>query len=127
MSHPPIFLASWPVSRRRPPSPTPSGFCRCNGIGSSASSPALPCLAVGPIIFSFLFLFFSFPPFFSSSFCLSRRITGGVLGHGAVQEEIRFVICPELLISCLLCEKMGDRECVVIKGAERFSNYSGYS
>ena len=54
-------------------------------------------------------------------------IIGGVLGHGAVQEEIRFMICPELLISCLLCEKLGDRECVVIKGAERFSNYSGYS
>ena len=26
-------------------------------------------------------------------------IGGGVLGHGCVQEEIRFLICPELIIS----------------------------
>ena len=26
-------------------------------------------------------------------------VGGGVLGHGCVQEEIRFLICPELIIS----------------------------
>ena len=28
----------------------------------------------------------------------NKFIGGGVLGHGAVQEEIRFLICPELLV-----------------------------
>lgn len=26
-------------------------------------------------------------------------VGGGVLGHGCVQEEIRFLICPELIVS----------------------------
>eukprot|EP00050_Salpingoeca_kvevrii_P010786 m.10398 g.10398 ORF g.10398 m.10398 type:complete len:720 (-) comp3077_c0_seq2:78-2237(-) len=52
---------------------------------------------------------------------------GGVIGHGAVQEEIRFLVCPELIVSRLLCERLSDRESVVITGAERYSNYSGYS
>lgn len=30
----------------------------------------------------------------------NKYIGGGVLGHGAVQEEIRFLICPELIVSC---------------------------
>lgn len=56
-----------------------------------------------------------------------QSIGGGVLGHGAVQEEIRFVICPELLSSCLLCETMNSNESIIIKGAERISDYTGYS
>ena len=34
----------------------------------------------------------------------NKRIGGGVLGRGSVQEEIRFVICPELIVSRLLTE-----------------------
>lgn len=30
--------------------------------------------------------------------------------QGCVQEEIRFMICPELLVSCLLCEVMDNNE-----------------
>ena len=53
-------------------------------------------------------------------------IGGGVLNEGSVQEEIRFLINPELMVSRLLCECMEDNEAIVITGAEQFSRYSGY-
>ncbi|VDN02538.1 unnamed protein product, partial [Thelazia callipaeda] len=56
----------------------------------------------------------------------NKYIGGGVLSSGCVQEEIRFLIYPELIISMLLCEKLDNNEAVVICGAERFSNYVGY-
>ena len=37
-------------------------------------------------------------------------VGGGVLGHGCVQEEIRFLICPELISSMLFTERLGDSE-----------------
>jgi hypothetical protein len=40
----------------------------------------------------------------------NKSIGGGVIGWGSVQEEIRFMISPELLVSCLLCEVMLDGE-----------------
>ncbi|KAI1315075.1 hypothetical protein EDD11_001317 [Mortierella claussenii] len=57
----------------------------------------------------------------------NKIIGGGVLGHGAVQEEIRFMICPELIISRLFTQQLKENEAVLIKGAERFSNYNGYA
>ncbi|KAJ3044297.1 hypothetical protein HDV00_002617 [Rhizophlyctis rosea] len=54
-------------------------------------------------------------------------IGGGVLGHGAVQEEIRFIINPELLASRLFVEELDDNESLVMIGAQRFSNYRGYA
>jgi len=54
-------------------------------------------------------------------------IGGGVLCMGCVQEEIRFTINPECLVSLLLCERMEDNEAIVIVGAERFCNYKGYA
>ncbi|KAL3285060.1 hypothetical protein HHI36_019184 [Cryptolaemus montrouzieri] len=56
----------------------------------------------------------------------NRNVGGGVLGFGCVQEEIRFVICPELLISRLFVERLDHTETVVIRGVERFSSYIGY-
>jgi poly(ADP-ribose) glycohydrolase len=56
----------------------------------------------------------------------NSRIGGGVLTHGAVQEEIRFITAPETLIACLLCEKMHDSECILILGTQQYSNYKGY-
>ncbi|KAJ8922080.1 hypothetical protein NQ315_008721 [Exocentrus adspersus] len=56
----------------------------------------------------------------------NRNVGGGVLGYGCVQEEIRFVICPELIISRLFVEQLGDHEAVVVTGPERYSKYSGY-
>ncbi|WKY05236.1 hypothetical protein Q1695_005895 [Nippostrongylus brasiliensis] len=56
----------------------------------------------------------------------NEYIGGGVLNWGAVQEEIRFLICPEMMVSCLLCEKMGPLEVIHIVGAQRYSSYCGY-
>lgn len=57
----------------------------------------------------------------------NKYIGGGVLGHGCVQEEIRFIICPELICSRLFTEKMNANECLIMLGCERFSSYSGYA
>ena len=46
----------------------------------------------------------------------NRFIGGGVLGHGCVQEEIRFLICPELIVSRLFTEALDANECVVMTG-----------
>ncbi|XP_061590006.1 poly(ADP-ribose) glycohydrolase isoform X2 [Cololabis saira] len=57
----------------------------------------------------------------------SSWIGGGVLGSGLVQEEILFLMNPELIVSRLFTEKLGDNECLIIKGAQQFSGYSGFS
>ncbi|XP_072050769.1 poly(ADP-ribose) glycohydrolase-like [Amphiura filiformis] len=57
----------------------------------------------------------------------NKFIGGGVLSYGCVQEEIRFSICPELLLSRLFTEVPDENECIFIKGAERFSCYAGYA
>lgn len=54
-------------------------------------------------------------------------IGGGVIGAGCVQEEIRFVINPECLVSRLVCERLASNESILILGAQRYSNYTGYS
>ncbi|CAK6976459.1 poly(ADP-ribose) glycohydrolase [Scomber scombrus] len=56
----------------------------------------------------------------------SSWIGGGVLGSGLVQEEILFLINPELIVSRLFTEKLGDRECLIITGSQQYSSYSGY-
>ncbi|EDO41019.1 predicted protein, partial [Nematostella vectensis] len=57
----------------------------------------------------------------------NKYIGGGVIGEGCVQEEIRFLICPEMILSRLFCERLDSNECVFIIGAQRFSNYTGYA
>lgn len=57
----------------------------------------------------------------------NKYLGGGVLNTGCVQEEIRFMICPELIVSTLITERLNDHECAQIKGCERFSNYKGYA
>ncbi|ETM51883.1 hypothetical protein L914_04377 [Phytophthora nicotianae] len=51
---------------------------------------------------------------------------GGVLNSGCVQEEIRFLLSPELLVSCLLFAKLERHEAFVIHGTERYCTYQGY-
>lgn len=46
----------------------------------------------------------------------SSWIGGGVLGSGLVQEEILFLLNPELIVSRLFTEKLGDNECLIITG-----------
>ncbi|KAM9338628.1 poly(ADP-ribose) glycohydrolase isoform 2-T2 [Symphorus nematophorus] len=53
-------------------------------------------------------------------------IGGGVLGSGLVQEEILFLIHPELIVSRLFTEKLSDNECLIITGAQQFSIYCGF-
>nr|XP_026483211.1 poly(ADP-ribose) glycohydrolase-like [Vanessa tameamea] len=57
----------------------------------------------------------------------NKYIGGGVLRRGAVQEEIRFVSNPELIVSLLFAEVMAPTEAIMIIGSERFSTHSGYS
>ncbi|XP_063893500.1 poly(ADP-ribose) glycohydrolase [Helicoverpa armigera] len=56
----------------------------------------------------------------------NKYLGGGVLGHGCVQEEIRFVICPELMISMLFTEVLRPNEALMMIGCERYSRYTGY-
>lgn len=57
----------------------------------------------------------------------NKYLGGGVLNYGCVQEEIRFVICPELLISRLFTEALTSNECMIIMGCERYNAYEGYA
>uniref|UniRef100_UPI00398ED415 poly(ADP-ribose) glycohydrolase-like n=1 Tax=Pristiophorus japonicus TaxID=55135 RepID=UPI00398ED415 len=57
----------------------------------------------------------------------AAMVGGGVLGSGLVQEEIRFLINPELIVARLFTEKLQENECLVITGAERYSKHQGYS
>ncbi|KAF5206843.1 Poly(ADP-ribose) glycohydrolase, partial [Thalictrum thalictroides] len=57
----------------------------------------------------------------------NKYIGGGALSRGCVQEEIRFMINPELIAGMLFLPSMADNEAIEIVGAERFSNYNGYA
>ncbi|XP_055713945.1 poly(ADP-ribose) glycohydrolase [Phlebotomus papatasi] len=57
----------------------------------------------------------------------NKFVGGGVLATGCVQEEIRFVICPELLIARLFTEALDKTEALHVIGPEQFSEYSGYA
>ena len=46
----------------------------------------------------------------------NKYLGGGVLGHGCVQEEIRFVICPEMIITRLFTEMLEDKDSLVMTG-----------
>ncbi|XP_063237041.1 poly(ADP-ribose) glycohydrolase isoform X2 [Bacillus rossius redtenbacheri] len=56
----------------------------------------------------------------------NKKVGGGVLGAGCVQEEIRFVICPELLAARLFTQELDSTEALVVVGCERYSSYTGY-
>ena len=46
----------------------------------------------------------------------NKYLGGGVLGHGCVQEEIRFVICPEMIVTRLFTEALDEMESLVMTG-----------
>ncbi|OCT72036.1 hypothetical protein XELAEV_180350184mg, partial [Xenopus laevis] len=46
----------------------------------------------------------------------NRFVGGGVTGGGLVQEEIRFLINPELIVSRLFTEVLDSNECLIITG-----------
>lgn len=57
----------------------------------------------------------------------SQWIGGGVLSAGLVQEEILFLMNPELIVSRLFTEKLGEDECLIITGSQQFSTHTGFS
>ncbi|ESO05723.1 hypothetical protein HELRODRAFT_131512, partial [Helobdella robusta] len=57
----------------------------------------------------------------------NKYLGGGVLRTGCVQEEIRFITCPEAIVSCLLTECLLPNECLIIKGIETYSSFTGYA
>ncbi|XP_037403547.1 poly(ADP-ribose) glycohydrolase isoform X1 [Pygocentrus nattereri] len=57
----------------------------------------------------------------------SKFVGGGVLGRGLVQEEIRFLLSPELIVARLFTEKLAENECLKITGVQTYSVCSGYS
>ncbi|XP_057527326.1 poly(ADP-ribose) glycohydrolase 1 isoform X1 [Amaranthus tricolor] len=57
----------------------------------------------------------------------NKYLGGGSLSRGCVQEEIRFMLNPELIAGMLFLPSMSDNEAIEIVGTERFSNYSGYA
>ncbi|KAI3676820.1 hypothetical protein L1987_86433 [Smallanthus sonchifolius] len=57
----------------------------------------------------------------------NKYFGGGALTRGCVQEEIRFMINPELIAGMLFLPCMADNEAIEVVGAERFSQYTGYA
>ncbi|KAL1266175.1 hypothetical protein QQF64_001850 [Cirrhinus molitorella] len=56
-----------------------------------------------------------------------KYIGGGVLKSGLVQEEILFLMSPELIVARLFTEKLADNECLRITGPQMYNLTSGYS
>ncbi|TRY90482.1 hypothetical protein DNTS_026919 [Danionella cerebrum] len=54
-------------------------------------------------------------PVFQVDFANSL-VGGGVLKSGSVQEEIQFLMSPELIVARLFTERLGDNECLRITG-----------
>ncbi len=50
-----------------------------------------------------------------------------MLRGGAVQEEIRFAIAPELLAGLVVSPRMEPREAIVLRGSEQFAATAGYA
>lgn len=57
----------------------------------------------------------------------NKFIGGGVLTKGAVQEEIRFLISPECLVSLMIFECFEDNEVGYIIGTEKMNKVEGYA
>ncbi|XLR38038.1 hypothetical protein S83_022698 [Arachis hypogaea] len=57
----------------------------------------------------------------------NKYLGGGALGRGCVQEEIRFMVSPELIAGMLFLTAMEENEAIDIVGVERFSSYTGYA
>lgn len=57
----------------------------------------------------------------------NKYLGGGALHRGCVQEEIRFMVNPELIAGMLFLPALADNESIEVVGAERFSKYTGYA
>lgn len=68
----------------------------------------------------------------AAPWCLAGRLCVPLLGllltappGVRMQEEIRFVLCPELVAGMFFLPAMADNEAIEIIGAERYSTYTG--
>jgi hypothetical protein len=57
----------------------------------------------------------------------NKNIGGGALGNGLVQEEIRFLQCPELAVSKFFVNEIKTGECIRIEGYRQFNETLGYA
>lgn len=57
----------------------------------------------------------------------NKYLGGGALHRGCAQEEIRFMINPELIAGMVFLPSLADNEAIEIVGVERFSDYTGYA
>ena len=57
----------------------------------------------------------------------NKNVGGGVLSHGAVQEDIMMVQNSEMIAVCLFTQPLEDNEVPFISGTKRYSQTSGYS
>lgn len=57
----------------------------------------------------------------------NRLVGGGVIGNGCVQEEIRFVINPEMIVARLFTQSLDNDEALIMIGCEQFNQYRGYA
>ncbi|XP_037803475.1 poly(ADP-ribose) glycohydrolase-like isoform X2 [Penaeus monodon] len=57
----------------------------------------------------------------------NKYVGGGVLGLGCVQEEIRFVLSPELIVSRLFTQVLDKTEALIVLGVEQFNKGVGYA
>jgi len=57
----------------------------------------------------------------------NKNIGGGALGNGLVQEEIRFLQCPELAVSKFFVDEIRTGECIRIEGYRQFNETLGYA
>jgi len=57
----------------------------------------------------------------------NKNLGGAVLSHGNVQEEIRMIIAPELIVGRFFNAEMDPRESILMKGSVEFSTYTGYN
>ncbi|XP_043280108.1 poly(ADP-ribose) glycohydrolase-like [Venturia canescens] len=55
----------------------------------------------------------------------NKFMGGDVLGCCCVDEEMKFLLYPELLVTMLLTEVLGGSEALVVSGIERYSEYKG--
>jgi len=56
-----------------------------------------------------------------------RYIGGSVLGEGCLQEEIKFITCPELLLAKLFPGEMRDNEAILVSGVQQYAFTTGYN
>merc|ERR1711971_1319315 len=108
----------------------PTGYLhidRVTGVGLDEAAWRCSKQPLQPMTFAEKFKGFEDAPGLAHADFANMFLGGGVLSGGCVQEEIRFAICPELVVGLLVNPRMMDDEAIQIVGGEQFSAYKGYA